>query len=582
MGKIYTSQAYGHLHVPIPLHQLENRITLLTALNERFQIITIPTKLQKNTDLRKRLKFMKSYIKHVTLDIVTRYQEAIKPYNMTLPTQQQSRRVRRQFVIAGAAIAGLISGAISAKFTKSTNEKIIEKSQDVIAHTVEQNLVRTATNSKDIQTLNRTVLMIEEEFKKEFMGRERLDFETAILRATLVTSLVHEELNLLVKIIIAAQKKLLDPEAMDAEVLHQALQDLNALAVKHGYESSAQTNQDVANMETSTLVDPQKKIIHLINHIPFFRPGQGMTLYHFYDGVSKTNMVDSQGRPLFLEVDPPQRFLALSQDGTTSMELKEDELQGCHRKGTDYYCSYLARDKRGKPNCLLALHDRSVPDIKNHCRVSLTNHASRAERVTNDLIFLTETDPMEITIDCPDQQTNRSQIQGSRLIHLNPGCILNTRNQVITRPRHEADVVVEGLFKQFVVPPSLWIYEEERDEIQEIAKQLMTIGKSVPLDQIKALAQFRKELKDARSSWGSFDLGGWILHAFLPSIGTGIIFLFVLSLFWKCGPILWQRLCLKGQRYQMGSKEQHYHDNDFVDDVADHHSGEMATFPGGN
>ena len=566
MGTVYTSQAYGHLHIPIPLQHLEDRITLINALDTRFQTLTIPKRLEKNEDLQKRLKFMKIYIHHVATDVTTRYEEAVKPYNLT---EDETIRNPRQLIIGGAALAGLISGAVAAKFTKSTNEKVIQQSQDVISHTIEESLVRTATNAKDISALNRTVYDIEEEFKLEFLGRERVDFETSILRATLITSLLHEEMSITIKVILHAQRNVLDPEAVDAHALQEALEKLNALAVKHGYESSAQRNQDLATLETSTMIDRTKKIIHLINHVPFYRPGQGMTLYQFFSGVSKTEMTDKNDNPLFIEVKPPRRFLALSQDSTTFMEMDDEELSGCTRKGTEYFCSYLARDKRGKPNCLLALYDKQIVDVKHFCKVSLTNHASHAERVTNELIFLTETDNMEITIDCPGKETNRSRIQGSRLITLEAGCTLNTRNQVIMRPKHEADVIVEGSFSNLIVPPSLWIYEDEHDDIQDAARHLLDdIGKSVPIEQVKTLARFKRQMQEARQSWGELDFSDWLLQSLLPSVSTGVLILVTICLIWKCGPTLVRSLCRRRRQLPDMHYHRDYSEKDIVDDVA--------------
>ena len=111
-----------------------------------------------------------------------------KVVNATHPTNVEQGK--KQVIVASialGAVAGAIAGSIASQFSENTVNNVINKSQSVIAHTVEEELIDIYDNQDDIKRLNRTMAALNDDFAERFAYVKRNQFETAILRVSFAT-----------------------------------------------------------------------------------------------------------------------------------------------------------------------------------------------------------------------------------------------------------------------------------------------------------------------------------------------------------------------------------------------------------
>ena len=108
-----------------------------------------------------------------------------------------------------------------------------------------------------------------------------------------------------------------------------ALEELNSLAVSKGFEAITQDTDALTQFPSSYVIDSQTETIHLITHLPLYRPGEKMKLHKYLNVPIAFLNSTSKDTPIHLEISPSSQFLAISNDGTTYLELHEDEVDTC-------------------------------------------------------------------------------------------------------------------------------------------------------------------------------------------------------------------------------------------------------------
>ena len=119
--------------------------------------------------------------------------------------------------------------------------------------------------------------------------------------------------------------------------------------MRDGYKIQTMHPDDLTSLPTSFLVDTRNEVIHLITHIPLFSPGNQMTFLRYIYAPLLLPSSNSNG-PLYLEFNPRNPYLTVIQDGTTFIEMTENDLDSCHQKGQEYYCPLLGQIKKGTTN----------------------------------------------------------------------------------------------------------------------------------------------------------------------------------------------------------------------------------------
>ena len=170
MGNLKTTTSYAHLHIPIDTKALRQRQQFMSAINARFQILQIPDDWPNDQKqlAKTRLRDLKRFVKRTTADTIERIEEALDSVHPPASTKRDKRQLLIP-ILATVALAGVVAEG----FTHSTINHVIEGSQNVLSHTVEQDLIRIHNNEDDIQRLNRTLGVLFEDFQETFLASKR-------------------------------------------------------------------------------------------------------------------------------------------------------------------------------------------------------------------------------------------------------------------------------------------------------------------------------------------------------------------------------------------------------------------------
>ena len=524
MGNLKTTTSYAHLHIPINTADLKQRQQFMEAINARFQILQIPEEWPADQKrlAKTRLRDLKLFVRQTTSDTVERIAEAIAAAHQ--PTKESNRK-KRQLILAGLAVGAVLAGVVAEGFTHSTIDDVIKGSQQVLSHTVEQDLIHIHNNEDDIRRLNRTIAILVEDFGETFTQSKRTKYETAILRASFATLINAIDVARKTRAVLVAREGSLDPENFNRAKLVGALEELNTKTVRKGFEIQTTDTEELKSLPTSYVVDPKTETIHIITHIPLFRPGNQMSLFRYIDApiILPTNnsTVIDQHQPLHLEFNPARQYLAVMKDGTTYIEMTEHDLNSCLRKRDNFFCPLLGKYKKQRRSCLMALYGNDPKEIMRDCSLMVSRPESQVERIDKNQWLLTEPQLTEIKIQCDNGFKRREEIQGNYLIALTAGCEVNTDNINIIQPKYEADVVIEGIMENPVSTPSIWIDEGEEIHFVNITKQMLAqVGTKAPLSSIKTLMHFRKEMQEVKKESVQFQWPKWTMNSLLPSATT--------------------------------------------------------------
>ena len=483
MGQLKTTTSFAHLHIPIKTTALKQRQQFMTTINARFQLLHIPDDWPADQKqlARTRLRDLKRFVSRTTSDTVERIAEALAAVHQSTPGRE-----KRQILLPMIAIGATLAGVVAKGFTHSTINHVIEGSQDVLSHTVEQDLIHIHDNSDDIRRLNKTIAILFEDFRETFLQAKRTKYETAILRASFATLINAIDISHKTKAILMAREGHLDPENFSRAKLRGSLEELNAKTVKKGFEIQTTDTEELKSLPTSYVVDPKTETIHLITHIPLFRPGSHMSLFRYIDApiiLPNNNSTDlNNHHPLHLEFNPSKQYLAVMKDGTTYIEMNRADLNSCTGKKNKFYCPLLGKYKKQRRSCLMALYGNDPKEIQRDCSLVVSRPESAVERIDKHQWLLIEPQLTEIRIQCENGFNRRAEIQGNYLVDLISGCKLNTEHINVIQPNYEADVVVNGIMENPVSTPSVWIEEGEEIHFINITKTMLSEDESTTIE----------------------------------------------------------------------------------------------------
>lgn len=529
IGKLHTTGAFAHLHLEYPLDELKRRLTFLDSVNKRFQVVTVPKTIPAHNkkDAETRLRFLKRFVNDTLTEIQMKMTGITNSQDLDWTSKPPVQlRKKRQIMLGVAAIAGAISGALSSQFTQDTVNNVIGRTQKVISQTVSRNLVHIHDAERDIKLLNKTIAKLKRDFELDFSNGQRTMYDGILVRTTYAVDLVARGIRNAIHTIVMARHGILDPETIDLPNFIQGIEQLNRLAIQHGFELAIKDPAEMRSLDTSYLFNKTSDTVHLIVHVPIFHPGEGMSLYRYMQ-VPIPFKLDPEGTLMtYLEIEPQEHYLALSSDLTSYTTLNDADFATCQRQGKAFYCPSAVKFKKNRPDCLMSLFDASTKDIRANCPVFISTHVSKAERISEEEWLITESRRQRVTIVCPGQGRQQQEFVGSIRVSLGSGCRLNTEYIALHRPLFEADVVVSGLVNNSDTSPHVFIQEELRQPLRSVAQHLLSqVGQKTPLDQIESLARFQHQLNTIKLTSWSFDWRGFVFGSMLPSIGMiiGII-----------------------------------------------------------
>ena len=552
LGSMALTSSYAHVHIPFPISVLEQRLYYIKAISNRMDVLEIPSSVpeKEKANMRKRLQFLQHYIRHVYEELQAEMDEVNEAFLHHTGEDVEVRNKRQLIVgaIIAATAAGAAAGGATAAFTSTDLNKVVENEEGVLATTVGENLLKIHQNTQDVITLNRTIALMEEELKNQFIGRSKLvEFDQALLRATMLTQIVSTQFKSTAKVIHAARRGKLDVQALPTTVWRTTFEELNERAVAEGFELAIKGPEELESLQTTTLIDPIGKTIHIVAHVALFRPGEHLQLYRYIEVPQEIPLEDDNGKQVFTTLSPVETLLGITRDQTTYVTLTSEELDSCqtfqHR--SLWFCAQKTRYKKSFPTCLLALFNNDADLIEKRCSRTLTTEVSKVTRISNAKWIIFESVEVTYIINCPNQETRRKNIRGHALMTLAEGCEVSSPLRAFSRPKFEESLSIMAHFSNTPLPsPDIWVLNETKPMIQNVVQQLLrTVGQRVPEDQVKAFVEFNKKLEEAKQVATTFNpfhnFVGWILHQLIPIFGV-ILPVFLLS--YLAAKVLWPYL----------------------------------------
>ena len=533
VGSLYTERAYAHLHVQLKLQDVRIKSTFLRSLNQRVQILKIPAtwKPQIRVRAEKRLAYLKHFMNVTTHDSIARLTDVMAHVHDGDPSHAETRN-KRQVVAASLLLggaAGAITGIISDMFTEETVDQVITNSQKVISKTVEENIINIHNNRKDISVLNETIAVLQDEFAREFMNRDRLEYEESILRTAFIVSQTSLDIRHIADTIAEALQGRITLDSINAVGLNQALNQLRSEAVKKGYELTTGEIHDLQQASTSYLINRETEEVHLILHISMFRPETDMELLKYHPCPIPLPAESPDDSFLYLEIQSKNEFISISRDGTSYIPLGPTDLEACQKDTDRFYCPINTKFKQNRRHCLLSLYQNKPNQIKEDCPMFISKPYPKAERIDQDTwaIF----DEGDIRIVCPNT-TIRQPLPPAALLRLGPDCIANSDNINIIRPAFEADVTIKGIVNNRDISPDMWITQDERPILKKVVAPLLEkIGQPIDINRIRRVKEYQDLLAKARTTTWSFHWPSFIMHGIFPSLGMIVV---IIVLYYTC------------------------------------------------
>ena len=542
-GKVFTSLAYAHIHIPIRISGILKRKQKIHDIKK--EVDNWPIGRIKDEDTQVSIVVLRDWLDQKVAHTNARIEALLQTLGHRNETNRRKRdidavptaepRDKRQILmgIGGAIVGGFITSIVSS-FKQSTLIDIIKKKQNVMATQIEDNLIKTNQNTEDLKKLTKALEMMRVGISDLFNTTKRMRAHSQMMH---LLTVVNENTQLLNNLIAAVEEArggkfslgLCEPQGLAA-----ALEELQNEGLKDGRTLGVDSILDLPHMPVSYLVEVEAQILHVLLHLPMQRSGAYLNLLHFVDSPLHT-IGHNSTRPLYVEVNLKGMFLAIAVDQSKYMIYSDDDLRACHSVRNHYYCPDLVVYKETRKSCIRAIYENDANLVHKMCPLTVTTEVSKATRLNATTYIVTETKPQELTITCTAREFIKKQtISGTYEVNIQKGCIMTTDNLIIDHPNFEPEIEIEGILQTTPMETENWVPREDMHDFTIAAKTLLDhIGEKVPLHSITALAKFKKHIQEAeREDWEE-----WISHAgpggLASSVFTIIIVVIVMVLIAK-------------------------------------------------
>ena len=532
-GRVHNHLAYGHIHLALGMKGLIQRRKKLLDINKHVQNWNV-YRIKSENSMHGML-VLREWVNRTIFSTTARIDAILLTLggNGTYTEDRNLRkrdseilnnisakvasfknplkRQKRQLLIGmgGAIIGGFISSIVSS-FSHETLMNVIQEKEGIMATQIENNLIKTNENSKDISRLAEAVSAIRNGMVILHNNTQRqMDTHTHMIH--LLTT-VGEEAHSVEKLVSAVEEARSGKFSLGLckpQGLATALENLQKIGLQDGRSLGINTMLDLPHMPMSYVIDVEKQVLHAIVHVPMERSGNYLTILEYLD--NPVQMLHKNRSPLYLEVDLKGVFLAVSGDQSRYMTYTAEDLRTCHHVQNEYFCDNLIIYKESRKSCIRALYDNEVSLIHSMCPMTIAQEVSKAIRFNGTTYIVTETTPQTITITCGEQKTTRKiKIDGGTYkIKLKKSCTLTTTNIIINHPIFEPEVEIEGFLNSNPLEFGNWMESHEMPEFLDTAKKYLDeIGQKVPVKEIKSLIRFKQDMKTAeRQDWNAWVAG---------------------------------------------------------------------------
>jgi len=531
-GYLIGGLSWAHITVDINLTTLTEDLNRYQTFIEYFDILSIPDPQNRGqylNDERKRMRVLRQLCERKMNKMKNILQEIKADLEIPDAERKLSNRPKRQLAIGIAAIGGLIVGAVTgslfSQFKTTALVDILEKRVQTITTQVEQNTIMVLQNSADIKRINQTLSTFETTIGKLILTDKIMDHH---LSGIYTTFLLDEQLRRIEQLETALDQLLIGKihkGLVSTEGLLNALTKIRKDALNHGLLIGVQRPLELYQLPASFLFNSSSQTIHAILHIPMYRENHILALHRYIPTPFKLTHLDA-----FAEVRPIHQYLARSPDGTLIKRLHNEDLSACLSIGHAYFCDDHSLEKPTPANCLLNLFNGLNTKDLGDCEVHLLPSTSTVERIGHDRYAISDSSPITILEACSGQTTTPYRLQpGTYLLTVNPNCTTSSDRWVIHPTLQLEDVIISSSLIPFNGNISDLLSDLDYPELETIHASLKSIGKPIPLSDMKQLIDFKRTISAEVAHYR-------MAHFFFSSsTATGLIItIIVIAIFFFC------------------------------------------------
>jgi hypothetical protein len=389
---------------------------------------------------------------------------------------------------------------------------------------------RLAMNARSIGILNRTLT--------EFAGRVRSNtvqrgVDEVILHSFLTLNVVIDETTRVIRGLNMLAQRRLSPDLVQVSSLAESLTQLKSLMQQDGFELGIESLEDVFMCETSHILLSSGELIVFL-HLPALRQRSVLRIYeHLAVPLVVPGSTDDHALTLF--ADTSERFLAVTEDERTFIEMGRDDLDRCQHFGSTFFCKGSnVYDRRPASSCLLGLYKREAAMIQKACKWRIVVSEDFAVQVTNSTFLVYQARSSLVKLKC-GIESSEVTFQGLRRVGVPSGCQLYT-------PSFELDgagnfgVDLKGFKEHWFNYSSMWdwslLAETKADSnwLSDLALVGSMEGLSLP------------EMSDLHHTSHLTRYWGWVitLGVLLLIVGLGLV---VYKVYWKQGSLMEMGWC---------------------------------------
>ena len=548
MGVLYPEVSYGHLTVSLDLKMIADYRQAILCLACHWHQLLTTGDLPKAT--HDRFAFMDRFAEETSQEYVGRLDNIMVSLGINVTDLDYDHphgpltlatapiRVKRQFISGAIGIAagiGLTYGAssLASSFSSSNLADIADKKSSVLATTVEQEALTTATNHQDILRLNKTSSVILKQLGIIGMNWKSAQTDLLLLSSALSLMEANAKFDGLVRSLDNARQGEFSLNLASHDGLTKALELLAQRAAKHGKSLSVALPIDLTRLPCSLYHDKTKRQLHIISHVPL--KGEHLTLYTLKTPPLR---LDPTKRDLYARIDLDHTYLALKADKTLYQVYSNDDLHRCTQVHDQFFCPQTQLRKANYQSCALSLFNNHKIGVSTHCSFKLHKNYAEAERLNTTTFLVTELTPSQLTINCLGKIVKRDSIAGTKLVTLPPGCSGNTDNLVFRRESFEADVAISSSFGTMPLEPQELFPHAIDDTWMETARSwLADTGKAVDPHTISAITRMRTALNRLDREKSGYS---WIT-LMVDLVESVVTFLVIIGLLWASRK-LYQRI----------------------------------------
>lgn len=239
----------------------------------------------------------------------------------------------------------------------------------------------------------------------------------------------HEQtVDMVGQIIASAMQHRLAPGAIHIDALRAIVKHSKDVAKERGLINFITSPSDLYNIPVSSVWHPFEQKFVLILHIPLVNPTNMMDLKQYIP----LPLIHNSTANFTLTADPGAHDLIAIGNTKLFKTMPSAELANCLHLGETFFCKGR-RELRTDidQDCLAALHFGTTAHIKEQCQFRITKTKEMVFEITENSWIVYTTGSFVTDQRCPGQQTKSLRIDSGKLVQVNAGCSVRTKQHVL-------------------------------------------------------------------------------------------------------------------------------------------------------